>query len=239
MNSSNAELEGDGPPELVAAGMGAVRKRRPKSQAVYNALLTKFLSSDVEPGSRITIDALARELGVSPMPVREALGRLELNGLVVRNLNAGYRVVPKMNRQQFENLVEIRLALEPVAARRAAERIDPQQLAALQELTERMGNQEDADERQTYAMFAQLDAQFHDAIAAASQNDLVRDTLARLGTHVRLFRLIYRSRIRTDALAEHEAVLDAIRAGDPEGASYQMRRHILQSAERFRESFDA
>jgi DNA-binding FadR family transcriptional regulator len=101
-----------------------------------------------------------------------------------------------------------------------------------------MSLHEDVDERQAYAIFAQLDAQFHDGIAAASQNDLVRDTLARLGTHVRLFRLIYRAKIRTDALTEHEAIVNAIRAADPEGASYQMRRHILLSAERFRESFD-
>jgi DNA-binding GntR family transcriptional regulator len=209
------------------------------SQDVYNALLSRFISSDVEPGSKITIDALARELDVSHTPIREALGRLEMNGLVVRQLNAGYRIASKMTREQFENLVEIRLALEPLAARRAAERADPDELDALNSLANRMMEIDEVDGQAAYAMFAQEDSEFHDRIAAASKNELVRDALARLGVHVRLFRLIHRARILTDALAEHQAILDAVKSADTDAASYHMRRHILRSADRFRESFDA
>lgn len=212
---------------------------QPMSRDVYNTLLSRFISADVEPGSKITIDALARELDVSHTPIREALGRLEMNGLVVRQLNAGYRVASKMTRPQFESLVEIRLALEPLAARRAAERADPDELESLSELAQRMMKIDEVDGRDAYAMFAQDDSEFHDRIAVASKNQLVRDALARLGIHVRLFRLIYRSRILTDALGEHESILNAVRSADPDAASYHMRRHILRSADRFRESFDS
>src|SRR3712207_7702399 len=59
------------------------------------------------------------ELGVSQTPIREALHRLAADGVVVRIHMAGYRVAPKITREQFEDLVEVRLLLEPVAARRA------------------------------------------------------------------------------------------------------------------------
>jgi DNA-binding GntR family transcriptional regulator len=59
---------------------------RPLAESVYNQLLTLLITSDIEPDSRLTIDAIARQFGVSPTPVREALGRLEQDGLVWRQL---------------------------------------------------------------------------------------------------------------------------------------------------------
>jgi len=210
---------------------------KPLAREVYNALLSKLISPDIKPGSKITIDTLARELAVSPTPVREALGRLEMNGLVVRSHNAGYRVAPKMTRSQFENLVEIRLALEPVVSRKAAQCMGRKEIAELQDLADQMSNSEMSD-GQTYVKFAQDDHDFHDAIAVGSGNELIRDALERLYIHVRLFRLSHADNTRIEALNEHQAILDAIRRGDPEEASYEMRRHIIRSAERYRLAFD-
>ena len=89
---------------------------------VYDTLLGQLMSLRIVPDSRVTIDALARELGVSQTPIRDALNRMEADGLVVRVPNAGYRIPPQITRARFEDMVEIRLLLEPAAARRAAER---------------------------------------------------------------------------------------------------------------------
>lgn len=212
--------------------------QEPMSRKVYDALLSRFISENLEPGSKVTIDLLAREFSVSPTPVREALARLETNGLVVRQLNSGYRIASKMSRSQFEDLVEIRAALEPAAAALAARKMSTQKFDHLQSNAERMA-QNSAGGPDSYATFALADAEFHDAIASASENQLIRDTLARLGIHVRLFRLRNHSSIRTDAIFEHQAILDALKSGDPELSAYKMTEHILHSAERFRTSFDS
>ena len=81
----------------------------------------QLMSLRIVPDSRVTIDALARELGVSQTPIRDALNRMEADGLVVRVPHAGYRIPPQITRQRFEDMLEIRLLLEPAAARRAAE----------------------------------------------------------------------------------------------------------------------
>ena len=75
--------------------------RAPIGESVYQELLARVLSSELGPDDRITIDALARELGVSQTPIREALHRLSADGIVVRNHLSGYRVAPKMTREKF------------------------------------------------------------------------------------------------------------------------------------------
>jgi len=229
--TSRPVLGPDAPPRRTA------RQRSQLGEAVYEELLSRLLSRKLEPGARVTIDVVARELGVSQTPVRQALGRMEVEGLVVRVPNAGYRVAPQLTRAQFEDLVELRLLLEPVAARHAAERITPERVAHLETLAARMAEPSEADEWLAYAVFARQDAELHDAIAAGGGNAAIRDALARLHTHVRLFRLRFQTRIQTEAVDEHAAVLAAIRAREPDTAAYEMRRHIERSAERFRAAF--
>jgi DNA-binding GntR family transcriptional regulator len=79
---------------------------------IYDLLFGQLMSLRLPPGSRITVDNLARELGVSQTPIREALGRLEMEGLVIKTHLVGYSAAPQLNRQQFEELYELRLLLE-------------------------------------------------------------------------------------------------------------------------------
>lgn len=215
--------------------------RRPSSgpmgSEIYESLLSRILSLEVAPGDRITIDAVAREFGVSQTPIREALHRLENEGVVVRTHLAGYRVAPPMTREEFEQLVEMRLLLEPAVARRAAARATPDLVAEMRELNAQMAAPAAGGAGSAYALFARLDAELHDEIAAVSGNQVIRTALARLHTHVRLFRLSYNVEITTQALVEHDAVLRAIAAGDGDGAAEAMTRHIAASSERFRRSF--
>lgn len=206
---------------------------------LYAALLSRILHSDLGPGDRLTIDALAREFGVSQTPVREALHRLDAEGIVVRHHLSGYRVRPKITREQFEDMVEVRLLLEPAASRRAAERMTPEELSGLSVLAVEMRrlDEERDGSGASYARFSQIDAQLHDTIAAGGRNAYIRDSLARLHPHVHLFRLSNTAQITSEAIDEHQAIIDAIAARDPDAAAYAMRRHIDASARRFRRGF--
>ncbi len=147
------------------------------------------MSLRIVPDSRVTIDALARELGVSQTPIRDALNRMEADGLVVRVHHAGYRIPPQITRDRFEDMFEIRLLLEPAAARRAAERASAEQVTGLRRMLEEMAELAEGDGHPSYGTFGLRDAAFHDLVAETAGNQLVREALARLHTHVHLFRL--------------------------------------------------
>jgi len=212
------------------------RPRIPVGETVYEELLARVLSSELGPGDRITIDALTREMGVSQTPIREALHRLAADGIVVRNHLAGYRVAPKLSREQFEELIEIRQLLEPAAARGAVHALTAEQLDELSAIAAAMSTLL-TEAGRGYAEFSRLDAEFHDRIAAACGNRFIHESLARLHTHAHLFRLSKDDLITSLALDEHDAVLTALRMRDAGDAAYAMRRHIDASAERFRRSF--
>lgn len=208
---------------------------------IYAAILARILVSELGPGDRLTIDAMAREFGVSQTPVREALHRLDAEGIVVRHHLSGYRVRPKITREQFEDMVEVRLLLEPAASRRAAELMTPQELDTLKEIADEMRRLNDDRGSAivpSYARFSQLDAQFHDGIAAGGRNSYIRDSLARLHPHVHLFRLSNAAQITAEAIDEHQEILDGIAARNPDAAAYAMRQHIDASARRFRRAFN-
>ncbi|GAA5123759.1 GntR family transcriptional regulator [Alloalcanivorax gelatiniphagus] len=206
---------------------------------VYDTLLGQLMSLRIVPDSRVTIDALARELGVSQTPIRDALNRMEADGLVVRIPNAGYRIPPQITRARFEDMVELRLLLEPAAARRAAERATTEQVAGLKRMLEEMAELAEGDGHLAYGAFGLRDAAFHDLVAASAGNQLVREALARLHTHVHLFRLVHDTEVTYLAMGEHDDVLAAVAARDPDAAAYAMRHHILLSRDRFRRLFDA
>jgi DNA-binding GntR family transcriptional regulator len=202
---------------------------------VYNTLLDELLSGAIEPGSRIMIDRLSRTLGVSQSPIREALLRLEAQGLVTKTHLVGYRAADRMTRQQFEDLYEMRLLLEPFAARRCAQRAADSQLGELERMTEDM---ERDSGHGSYASFARQDAAFHEFIAACGGNLLVQDSLAALHGHLHLFRLRFNTQGTTQAMREHEQILSALKDRDPELAEALMKQHIVNSRERLLNAYE-
>ncbi|MEU5910554.1 GntR family transcriptional regulator [Micromonospora sp. NPDC047527] len=219
-------------------GMPSGRARGRLADEVYDTLLEQLMSLRIEPDSRVTIDVLARELGVSQTPIRDALNRMEAEGLVVRVPHAGYRIPPQITRHRFEDMIEVRLLLEPAAARRSAERASSEQVADLRRMLEEMAELEGGKGPMAYGAFGLRDAALHDLVALSAENQVIREALARLHSHVHLFRLHRDAQVTHLAMAEHEEVVAAIAARDPDGAAYAMRRHILRSGERFRRLFD-
>src|SRR5215813_4654136 len=148
--------------------------RRPKGLAddVYEAIFNKLMALEIAPGARFTVDGLVRELEVSHTPIREALGRLEGEGLVGKTHLVGYSAAPQITRRRFDELYELRLLLEPDAARHAARRISKDGMAKLTETAGRMRKLGSCRERLSYSKFARLDADLHDQIMEIAGNDL-------------------------------------------------------------------
>lgn len=213
--------------------------QRPKALAedAYEAIFNKLMSLDIAPGTRITVDGLVRELEVSHTPIREALGRLEGEGLVVKTHLVGYSAAPQISRRRFDELYALRLLMEPDAARRAALRISDSQLDRLRRTAAQMAKLSRSKERLSYSGFARFDADFHDQIIDIAGNTLIRDTLAHLHTHFHIFRLMYHARVTEEAIDEHEVLLKALSRRDDAGAEQAMRAHIERSRQRLLAAF--
>src|SRR5258705_5931329 len=96
--------------------------RQTLTDSVYEAVMELVMDQHIEAGGRVNIDLVARQLNVSPTPVREALARLEMDGLVMKEPLRGYSVTPTLDTKTFNDLYDVRRLLEPFAARRAAQR---------------------------------------------------------------------------------------------------------------------
>jgi DNA-binding GntR family transcriptional regulator len=224
--------------EKEARPSSRIQRTQGLSNDVYEAIFTQLMSLKIAPGSRITVDNLVKEFDVSHTPIREALGRLEGEGLVVKTHLVGYRAAPQVTRRRFDELYELRLLLEPNAAAKAAAALSEEQLAVLREAAGVMARREGKDERLRYSNFARQDAVFHDKILEFAQNELIRETVNHQHTHFHIFRLMYHSRVTEEALDEHEAILAAFAAGDPRAAEKAMRTHIENSRDRLLPAFE-
>lgn len=216
---------------------GAIPRPVSLAGGVYDAIFSQLMSLKIAPGARINVDSLVKELEVSQTPIREALGRLEGEGLVTRTHLIGYRAAPQITRGQFDDLYELRLLLEPEAAATAAEKTDDGQYAELLQLAEVMAADDDGDARIRYSNFARGDAEFHDRILEIAGNGLIRETLRLQHTHFHIFRLMYHWRVTAEALDEHGAIMDALAHRDPAAARVAMRDHIESSRIRLLPAF--
>lgn len=212
----------------------------PKAKAaageVYAAMRASILDSEIPPGTRINIDAIARRLGVSQTPVREALQRLEGDNLLVYSPGRGYSTTPLLDLAELRSLFEFRLLVEPWAARAAAvDRLAnpaPALDKELELLERRIGD--DGDVRQDLVAH---DTRFHDMILAAAGNPVVRHAYAQTHCHLHTFRLYPADVDGAITLAEHRRVREAIAACDPEKAEQAMAEHIRNSFGRFAQAF--
>lgn len=204
---------------------------------VYDLLLAELISMRLPPEERLSVDGLARQFGVSQTPIRAALIRAEAEGLVVKKHNSGYSVAPQLSAARLHDLYDFRLMVEPPAAAASAAKATPEQMDALDALCAEMGQL--ANSRATYSRFAQTDAAFHALVCDIAGNSVVTETLARLYTHMHIFRLRYDAGITGDAAAEHQAIADAIRARDAGTAAAAMRTHIAGGRMRLEPYFKA
>jgi DNA-binding GntR family transcriptional regulator len=198
-------------------------------EEVFQIIRADLMSLRIPPDTRISIERLVRELGVSQTPIREALSMLEAMGLVTKQRFVGYCSAPQLNRRQLDELYEVRLLIEPFMAKCAAQRMSDDALKTLCDLAHSM---KPGETRTSYDRFADQDSELHDLIALGSGNGLIQESLARLHTHLHIFRLRFHSEVTTEAYAEHALLIDALSRRDPKAAEAAMRTHIEKSYQR-------
>jgi DNA-binding GntR family transcriptional regulator len=220
---------------LPIRGVGELERRGLRDR-VYDRILEMLLEGEVEPGARLSIDTLARQLDVSPTPVREAMVQLERTGLVTREALRGYRVAPPLEGEQLAELFDARLMLEVEATRLASRHVDallPPLRKALEHhareserVVERL-DQGSVPLSLTRAYF-DSDLDFHRAIFAASGNRYIQEMYDSLGalTHRMRQAVIRGPRDVHEAAVEHRAIVEAFATGDADAAVQAMRRHI-------------
>ena len=200
-----------------------------QGQGTYQRLLTEIRSGILLPGARLTETEIADRLRVSRTPVREAIRRLEADGLVAHMPRAG-AVVRRLDHSEVMELYEMRTVLEGTAARlaaRAASEVEIDELAAINAEME-------AAEGDGVAL-SELNTQFHRTLTRAARNrflvrsvDTIHTTLLILGPST----LAQPERARA-AVAEHGAVVSALRRRDGKAAEKRMRAH-MEAAQRTR-----
>ncbi|MEN8238526.1 MAG: GntR family transcriptional regulator [Actinomycetota bacterium] len=202
------------------------------AEDVYAVIVDMLMGHEMEPGQPFNIESFARDLGISPTPVREALARAESEGLVTKQQQRGFTVASLLTRQEAGQMAEIRMLLEPWAAARAATVATEDDKKTLVELAT---VQPPTDAALAYRQDMQRDADFHDAIWELAGNHFIRESLVRMHCHLHMYRLFYSNELRGFAQREHDVVARAIEAGDPVGAAQAMKDHIEISFDRLGE----
>ncbi len=196
----------------------------PLRDVVFNTLRRAIITGEFAPGERLMEISLANRLGVSRTPVREAIRKLELEGLVIMIPRKGAQVA-KITEKNLRDVIEIRCVLEEFAASLACERIDEegkQKLeAAHQEFVKAVQNNDILE-------IVEKDEQFHDVIFEATSNDRLITIINNLREQFYRYRMEYVKDIdqRSVLVQEHEKLLHAISVHDVDTAKSIMRTHL-------------
>jgi DNA-binding GntR family transcriptional regulator len=215
---------------ILDAALGEPTDRRTLAERVTGRLRELILDGQLPPGQPLRLTHLAHRLGVSVMPVREALRILEAEGLVSFTPRIGARVA-EVDEEDVEELYLVRAALEGLAARLAVRNMTETDLQALHEAFDEMAA---ALARADFAAFSQWDREFHRRqFAASGRPGLVKKILEHWDAGRRIFAITPRTQHSMRAAFEaHRAILEAVDARDPRAAERLTRIHTEQAAER-------
>ncbi|MCG7873829.1 MAG: GntR family transcriptional regulator [Candidatus Thiodiazotropha lotti] len=202
----------------------------PLTERLFDALQRAIVEGEIPQGSKISEPELARQHGVSRGSLREAMARLEARKLVERKPNLGARVVT-LSYEQLIEIFQLREALEGMAARLAAQNMSEMEIEELQSLLNQHGEQIAEQHGQAYFQ-KQGDLDFHYRIVQGSKNNQLIELLCNDLYHLlRMYRYQFgmRSKRSQQAYEEHQYLINAISARDPEMAELLMRQHIRSS----------
>ncbi len=196
---------------------------------IFSQIQNDILNGVYEPGDNLIETKLSEELGVSRTPVREALRQLELEGLVQSVPNKGV-TVKGVSSEDIHDIYTIRMLIEGLAARWAAEKITPQEL---EELKEAVDLEEFYTMKHDYSRLLKLDTRFHDIIFKASKSMPLMHTLSTFHHYVQKARKISMSSPNRamEVLNEHKAIMQAIIDKDAARAEMLTTEHVKNASE--------
>jgi DNA-binding GntR family transcriptional regulator len=203
---------------------------------VYDILKRRIIGREIQSNEKLDVNGLAVELGVSRMPVVEALTRLESDGLVERRNRVGTFVAP-VNIQLFEEWLEMRAMIEDWAAPRVVAKATADDISRLKRLLKGgMRELEDANAMafDFYKFIETHDTGFHIALIAIAGNSQIAEAFASIHTHARIGRSLIQQKDQLAACLRsqkwHERILDALVKRDSNALAREMHAHREDSA---------
>lgn len=212
-----------GEPPLIRPLAGT---NAPVNQQIYRALREAIVKGAFSPGSPLSEKDISERFGVSRQPVREAFIKLGEAGLVQVLPQRGTFVM-KISPQRVEDGRFIREAIEVAVAGRASQRVTAAQLDAMADL---LASQRRAALASDTAAFLDLDDAFHQAIASAAQCPAVWNTIENIKANMDRVRYLSLAEVSplSMLIAQHEAIFDGLRTGDPQAAQAAMQHHLRE-----------
>jgi DNA-binding GntR family transcriptional regulator len=196
-------------------------------EAAVEQLREAIIRGVYQPGQRLKQQELARALGCSPVPVREALHRLAAEGFVVMDPQRGARVAD-FNSQELEEIYEVRMMLEGLAARRAAERMTPATARRLRAILDKMDVPDISP-----VDWVRLNWEFHDSLYACADQEFLRKTISTLRRNMEPYLRLDIAQVGNYAAGrrEHRTILQACVRGDGKLASRHTIAHLRRTAQ--------
>ncbi len=215
---------------------GAMRKMSARDFA-YTAIKEQIIIGTLKPDTPIVEDRLAKELDISRTPLREAIHRLEVEELVVRQNNGRLKVAP-ISVKEVEEIFTIRGMLEGIVVQQATKNATEEDVARLQSLTRMIKESLHAGLRDDTLHYG---SQFHSYIYELSENKTAENILSQLNDHIHRYRRLIPSNNKerlNDSYEEHRVIVEKIAAGNALGAKDAAEKHIQQSLEAVKASID-
>jgi len=216
---------------INSPALGRIEQRRATDE-VYDSLRRAILDRSFKPGTRLNVEDLASQLGVSLTPIRSAIQLLAAEGLIDVHSRSG-TFVATLTRRDLEEIFDIRCALETLAAESAARNLTDEQIHRAQVLLKTLGKPISNDA--TRAAHERANSELHNTIVDASGNQRLRDIYSSLQAHIAMQRVHHRDSTWQARLPqeqqEHERIVIALAARDSEALSQALREHILRAKE--------
>lgn len=196
----------------------------PLRDVVFQTLRQAILKGELQPGERLMEIKMAEILGVSRTPIREAIRKLELEGLVVMIPRKG-AAVANITEKDTKDVLEVRRTLEMFAVEVACHRITPEQMERLKKAAKAF---EASKGSMDLIRIAETDMLFHEIIYEATQNERLMQMLSNLRENMYRYRIEYLKdpNYYDSLVGEHREILNAIEQGDKEKGRVCMRNHI-------------
>ncbi len=197
----------------------------PLRDVVFNTLRNAILKGELAPGERLMEMHLAEQLGVSRTPIREAIRKLELEGLVVMTPRKG-AVVASITEEDLRDVLEVRKVLEQLAVELACVNITEEEMAKLKGAMEEFRKAIHVNDA---VDIASKDEKFHDIIYRATRNNRLIQILNNLREQMYRYRFEYvkDEKVRNDLIEEHIKIISALENKDIEDGKAAIKQHII------------
>jgi len=208
----------------------------PIRKQVYRHLRDQILNHTIMPSSRLVEAKIAKELGISRTPIREALHLLEKDGFVESIPRVGY-IVKKLAQDELDEIFEIRMVIEKLVCIRAIEKIDD---ASIRQLEKNIAETETAFKNNTPQTFLNYDEEFHEILVKSAESKLLFSLCQQLRRLMLRYRAASIKKLPslTHALDGHRRIVQCLKQKDAEGLQAELVSHLNYSKEDIRKQAD-